>query len=77
MSAPGAPISMTLTPEEVLAEVASIERKKRDYEAAHGAEDALHRIVLQQIAEMDAGLASRLAEAALKTRDIDFARHAA
>ena len=68
-----------MTVAEIRERVKSIQDKgirERDYEAAHGMEDDLYRDVLQQIASNPRG-AQRLAEEALKTKNFDFARHAA
>lgn len=62
-----------MTVDEVLARVASIYSVRHDYEAAHSSEDGLHQDVLRAIAAMG-GEAGALAEAALKTCDLDFAR---
>lgn len=45
----------------------------KDYEAAHGEEDALHRDVLAAIAE-GTGTAAGLAKEALRTTELDFPR---
>lgn len=50
-----------------------IDNIRSDDEAAHAEEDTLHKDVLQAIADR-ADNADALAEEALKTGDIDFAR---
>jgi hypothetical protein len=64
---------MTMTVEQVKALVAEIERTAGDDEAAHGLEDALHRQVLEAIAN-GAPNGMELAREALATVKIDFAR---
>ncbi len=62
-----------MTVKEVEERVYKIDQSIRDDEVAHGAEDELHQDVLQAIAE-GAENASGLAAAALKTKDLNFAR---
>jgi hypothetical protein len=59
-----------MTPEDVRARVAAIERMKGDDEAAHIEEDELHQDVLRCLAARGEPLAIE----ALKTREIDFER---
>lgn len=66
----------TVNVAEEVSLIAAIARRP-DSERAHAREDALHRMVLVQIADLDVGLASRLAEAALGSRSLDFPRHCA
>ena len=66
-----------LTLGHVDAIVATIDAIKDDYEVAHGMEDDLHRAVLRTIAARHTTYPPRLAKAALKTVDLDFARHCA
>jgi len=65
-----------MTIEEVCATVITIEAIAHDYECAHGLEDALYEAVLKAIAD-NAPNAALLAHYALKTKDIEFARHCA
>ena len=58
--------------EDVKAEVKRIEEMAYDDECAHGAEDDLHKAVLEYYAE--GGNDPLLAEEALKTSQIHFAR---
>jgi hypothetical protein len=57
--------------------VADIERNKRDPEMAHGFEDDLYRLVLEEIAYGLTQNPQELAEAALEAQDIDFPRWSA
>lgn len=68
-------LTMPLTKEEVEAAVEDIRKIAGDDEAAHGDEDELHCAVMQAIADgtwRDSPAA--LCRAALKTKEIDFAR---
>ena len=62
-----------MTPEDVRNRVATIDNIRHDHEAAHATEDDLYRDVLERIAE-GTPQAAELAEEALRTKDIDFAR---
>lgn len=62
--------------QEVKTRVQDIKNFKGDYEAAHSKEDELHREVLKAISEGEEN-PEKLAEEALKTREIDFARYCA
>lgn len=62
-----------MSPEDVRTRVAQIERMAMDDEAAHSAEDALHRDVLDAIAN-GAPDAEALAREALDTLSMSFAR---
>jgi len=64
---------VTLTLDQVRSEVGSIREMSDDDEAAHTAEDRLHKAVLVAIAA-GAPNAAGLASAALKTLDIEFQR---
>lgn len=59
--------------EQVRDRVRRIDAARWDDEAAHGEEDTLHEDVLQAIAD-GADNPAELAQEALKTQDIDFAR---
>lgn len=61
------------TREEVLERVEQIREAAEDDEAAHSMEDALHQDVLTTIAR-GTGHDASLARAALRTRELDFAR---
>lgn len=65
-----------LTLAEVRAAVWKIDSLSWDYEKAHGMEDELHVRVLRAIAEgaLSEGHGAVLAEEALKTLKLDFAR---
>jgi hypothetical protein len=63
----------TLTVQEVERRVAEIEKHRADDERAHMLEDLLREDVLQAIAIGNVDPAA-LANAALKTNDIDFGR---
>ncbi len=65
-----------LTREEVSRAVKAIEEVSWDYEKAHGMEDDLYLVVLRTIAfgALSEGHGAALAEEALKTRKLDFAR---
>jgi len=63
---------------EIKQRVADIEAVgDNDFEASHGNEDNLHEDVLQAIADGDFGEASKWADEALKSCDIDFHRYCA
>jgi hypothetical protein len=62
---------------EINQEVSRIRSMAHDYEAAHSAEDALHRKVLTMIATGEAKDPAGLARAALTTRDVDYPRYTA
>lgn len=62
-----------ITIEEVEARVRMVESRKDDNESAHGIEDDLYEDVLRAIAE-GSPEATALARAALKSKDVDFAR---
>lgn len=59
--------------DQVRNRVRHIDNIRRDDEAAHGEEDSLHKDVLEHIAQ-GAPRAAELAQEALKTKNIDFAR---
>lgn len=66
-----------ITLNRIKEEVDVIERiAKGDVESAHGREDKLWQSVLETIASMG-GEQGELAEAALKTKDLDFSRYCA
>lgn len=62
-----------MTVKEVIGRVAHIKNVRGDDEVAHSAEDNLHQDVLRAITE-GARNSRKLAEEALKTLDIGFAR---
>lgn len=62
-----------MTPKEAEARVKEIYETRVDDEMAHSAEDALRREVLEHIANGGRN-ARRLAEIALRTEEINFAR---
>ena len=62
-----------MTIEEVRQAVQAVKDKSDDAEVAHGAEDALHQNVLDEIANGNPN-AVELAREALKTIDLNFAR---
>lgn len=62
-----------MTVNDVICEVEKIEKLTGDPEAAHSLEDALYRQVLIAI-KRGHPAPSRLAEAALRTMEIDFER---
>lgn len=64
-----------MTTKDIEGRVAAIKQQaaEHDDESAHILEDALWQVVMEAIADGDPN-ASRLAAAALKTKDIKFAR---
>lgn len=65
-----------LTVAEVARRVAKIEEIRNDDEAAHAEEDSIHLLVLEEIAEGHPK-ADELAEQAIKTKHLPFARQCA
>ncbi len=66
-----------ITLQNVQAQVAHVASIAHDDEAAHAAEDALHQLVLHAIANGECPQPQECAREALKTRQIEFARHCA
>ena len=63
-----------MTPESIRRALAYIESTRADDEAAHGAEDALHKAVLLAIADGTASDPAACARETLRTIEIEFAR---
>lgn len=68
-----------LTVEQIEAEVHALNANHSDWEAAHGAEDKLHAVVLEAIAinQLSGVNAQRAALIALETSRIKFPRYCA
>lgn len=62
------------TTQDVLLAVAWVASVKGDDEAAHSAEDEVHRAVLRSIADGTAESPREMARAAMRTRDLEFRR---
>jgi hypothetical protein len=69
--------SEPMTVDDVNASIEKIRQKADDYEAQHSMEDTLHQDVLKAIATGECDDPKALAEAALKTLEMDFMRYCA